>query len=244
MPVWNRESILELFARELARSASSGSNLTVMLAGIDPLKNTNRNHAEFQDSLFLGEVAKRLTASLRAYDYMGRYSPKQLLILAPEWEPSSSLALAEKLRETVTEASIEIPGARTRITISLATIATADFKGHRRDQGQVLGQAEILQQMEAALGQIQTNGGNRAELLSTPSSKLRHIVKRRGIRISWAVGGVLVLALAALIFLLPSWTCAPNLVSDIFRFRRAAPATSGQLYIDARESFGDNNPID
>lgn len=202
MPIWNRESILELFSRELARSSSSGNTLTVILVRVD-------DHAESQNPLVLGEIAKRLSARLRPYDYMGGYGPGQFLILLPEWDPASAFPLAEKLRTSLVDKPVEIPGSRVRITISLAAANSVDF-GLR-------GKNDVLRELEAALEGIQASGGNRAELLSSnASSGVRRIAKRRRIRISWAVAVVLVVGVAALLFLAPSWSCAPNLTTDIF----------------------------
>ncbi|MGH9511937.1 MAG: GGDEF domain-containing protein [Terriglobales bacterium] len=207
-PVWNRESILELLTRELARSESSGSSLTVILGGLDPAKGTNREPGENENNLVLSEIARRMSASVRRYDYVGRYTPQQFLILAPGWEPSQAKALAEKLKETVTESPVEISGTRNRATISLVLATAENFKSQN--------QREVLARMEMALGKELADGGDRVELLdSIPRPTPRQFAKKRRIHLSWVLAGALVLGIAALIFLAPSWSCAPNLVGDI-----------------------------
>jgi diguanylate cyclase (GGDEF)-like protein len=199
---------MELLIRELARSDSSASNLTVILARVDAFNGTNREPGESQNNFVMGEIAKRLSASLRRYDYIGRYSPRQFLILIPGWQPSHAITLAEKLREAVTELPVDISGSRVRVTISLVHAASTDFRSH--------GQTEVLRQLEVALNGAEENGGNRVESLSTIiGSRPRLFSGRRRIRISWVVAGVAVLAIATLFFLSPSWTCAPNLLGDI-----------------------------
>ena len=215
MPVWNRESILELLTRELARSDSSGKNLSVLLVGIDPI-NRNRELTESQSSTVAAEIAKRLSLSLRPYDYIGRYSQNQFLVLAPELEPVHARALGEKLRESVADSPIESQGYRLRITISLAVAGSSDFTGHD--------QSEIMHQLEGMLGRIQASGGNKCESLGAIiSSRSRPAAHRRRVKTSWLVGGAAALVVIALLFLAPSWTCAPNLVSDLLNSGELPP---------------------
>jgi diguanylate cyclase (GGDEF)-like protein len=207
-PVWNRESILELLTRELARGDSSGTNLTVILARVDPLKNTNREPGESQDNIVLGEIAKRLSASVRRYDYIGRYSPRQFLILAPGWEPSNTVPLAEKLRAAVRESPIDISGFRVGVTMSLVPATSANFKSHHQD--------EVLRELEKSLDRAEANGGNQIESLGNIfEAKPSVPPRRRRIRVSWILAGLLVMGIAGLFVFAPSWTCAPNLVGDI-----------------------------
>lgn len=208
IPVWNRESIIELLTRELERSESSGANLAVILAGLDQ-PGTNRQPGEVQNNPLLPEIAKRLSGLLRRYDYIGRYNPRQLLILVPGWESSKIAALAEKLRQAVAESRMAISGSEVEATMSFVSAVSADFKSRVNN--------EVLGQLETVLARIEESGGNRVASLNS-ASKSEHpaLRKRCRIRISWLLGGVFVLAVAVLLFLAPSWTCAPNLVGDIF----------------------------
>jgi diguanylate cyclase (GGDEF)-like protein len=206
--VWNRESILELLSRELARSQSFGNNLTVILAGLDQVKNINSEPGETQNNLVLDEIALRLSNSVRSYDYVSRYSPQQFLILAPGWEPSQAFALTEKLKTTVTQSPVDISGSGARVTMSMVLATFANFKSQN--------QQDILRQMEMALDRQQADGGNRVESLGAISFSMpRTLKKRRRIRVSWVLAGILGLGIAAIILFAPSWTCAPNLIGDI-----------------------------
>ncbi len=207
-PVWNRESIIELLTREVARSDSSGTSLTVILARLDP-QSTNRETGETQISFVLVEIAKRLGALLRSYDYIGRYSSRELLILVPGWESSNSKPLAEKLREAVAESPIDLSASHVGATMSFVPATSADFKSNISN--------EVWRQMENALDSAQEKGGNRVESLGN-IGKLAHpaLHRRRRIRPLWVLSGILILGIAVLVFVAPSWTCAPNLVGDIF----------------------------
>lgn len=207
MPIWNRESILELLSRELARSASSGKNLTVILAGIDPVKNAEHSTAS-QNNTLGAEVSTRLSSILRSYDYMGRYEQNQFLILVPESDAANALPLAEKLRLCVAAKQFDVSGFLLQLTVSVVCANSSRFSSYSQDAA--------LRQMQAALDKMQAGGGNRAELLGAAASpNIRRATLRR-IRMSWLVAGIFLTAIAILILLAPSWTCAPNLVTDIF----------------------------
>src|ERR1700730_3158815 len=155
MPVWNRESIIELLTRELARSESSGSNLLVILVRVAAAapNDINLEARESQSNFVFGEIAYRLSRVVRRYDYIGRYSSNQFLILAPGWEQSKAHSLAETLREAVSESHVDVSGRRIRATLSLVPANSADFKSGD--------QQAVLEQLEEALDRAEANGGNR-----------------------------------------------------------------------------------
>jgi diguanylate cyclase (GGDEF)-like protein len=205
--IWNRDSILELLARELARAAREGSSLCVMLAGIDQFKSLNNQHGASQGDLVLGEIAKRLSALMRPYDHIGRYSTEQLLIVAPSCKPEDGLSLAEKLRESVAQSPVEVAGTGIRATISLAVVTSADLASG--------GEEEFVRELEKMQYKAEASGGNRVEAVRSIASERRPRPKRRHIRLSVVVAGALVVGIVVLFFVAPAWTCAPFLLGDI-----------------------------
>ncbi|MBZ5706922.1 MAG: GGDEF domain-containing protein [Acidobacteriia bacterium] len=206
--IWNRDSILELLAREFARAAREGGSLCVMLAGIDQFKTLSSQHGESKSDLVLGEIAKRLSALMRPYDHIGRYSTEQLLIVAPSCKPESVTPLAEKLRAAVAQSPIEVSGTSIPVTITLALATSADFPSRNED--------ELLRELEKVQYQAEINGGNRVEPLrkAGPAPQVRP--QRHRIRWSLVLAGVLVTGIVVLFLVAPSWTCAPFLLGDIF----------------------------
>jgi diguanylate cyclase (GGDEF)-like protein len=206
--IWNRDSILELLTRELARTAREGGDLAVMLAGIDQLQTINSGHGQAQGDLALAEIAKHLSALMRPYDHIGRYSAEQFLIVAPGCKPSNATPLAEKLREAVAQSPLEISGTSMRVTLSLALATAADSASRNQD--------ELLRQLEKVLYRAEADGGNRVEPVrnsgpATPQTRRQ----RRHIRLPLVFTGALVLGIAVLFLFAPSWTCAPFLLGDI-----------------------------
>jgi diguanylate cyclase (GGDEF)-like protein len=208
---------MELLTRELARSTSSGSNLTVLLARVDSFHNTNRDPGESKQNPPLGPIAQRLVASVHRYHYVGRYGEGEFLILAPGGSVSSAMPLAEKLRQAVAESAIEGAASTNRATISIALATSSDFDLHEQN--------EVLRRLESALDRAETSGGNRVETLSNVYGATHPFLskrRRRGIP-WWLIAGLFVVGIATLILIEPSWTCAPNLVGDILNSGELPP---------------------
>ncbi|HEY7616325.1 MAG TPA: diguanylate cyclase, partial [Terriglobales bacterium] len=79
--LWNRSAILDLLQRETQRHLRSGAALSVMMADLDHFKQINDSHGHMVGDSVLREVARRLAASLRSYDYLGRYGGEEFLII-------------------------------------------------------------------------------------------------------------------------------------------------------------------
>src|SRR5207245_2165972 len=69
----NRAAILEILERELARARRLGSPVGVIMADLDHFKKVNDTHGHLAGDAVLREAARRIGASLRLYDTVGRY---------------------------------------------------------------------------------------------------------------------------------------------------------------------------
>ncbi|HVO81280.1 MAG TPA: GGDEF domain-containing protein [Terriglobales bacterium] len=203
--IWNRDSILELLSREFARATREGSELCVILAGVDRVKSQDGTSP---GDLVLGEIAKRLSTLMRPYDHIGRYGNEQLLIVLPSCKPESGLALANKLREAVAQSPIEVSGTGIRATISLAFATSRDFPSQDQE--------ELLRELDKAQYRAEAGGGNRVESLKKVTSAATPTrPRRRRVRVSLVLASVVVAGVVALLFVAPSWICAPFLLGDI-----------------------------
>lgn len=209
--IWNQDSIVELTTRELARAAREGGDLCVMLAGIDLPKIADREQQAQSDSL-LGEIAKRFSASLRAYDHVGRYGADQLLIVVPGCSLASVLPVAEKLRQAVAQSPVEIAGTNFPVTVSMAL---AD--------GASRSEEELLRELGSLLSRAQAQGGNRVESVRKPAAVAPRALPKRRMRLSLLMGGALLAAVAILCFAVPSTLCTPFLVRDILNSNELPP---------------------
>jgi diguanylate cyclase (GGDEF)-like protein len=207
--IWNRESIVELLARELARTAHEGRDLFVLLVGLDQLQDITARYGPSQGDRVLGEVAKRLNAFMRSYDHVGRYGAEQLLVLCLSYDLAGIVPLAEKLRQTVEQLSVEISGTRVPVTISISLATASDFRSSSH--------YELLRELENGLYRAHAQGGNRVERVR-PARAQSVIATPPGdrTRLRAAVSFFVVAAIVvALIWISPAWTCAPFRVRDV-----------------------------
>jgi diguanylate cyclase (GGDEF)-like protein len=217
--IWNRDSILELLARELLRTAREGGDLGVILAGIDQSRTINSEHGQAQGELVLGEVAKRLSGLLRPYDHVGRYSTEQLLIVAPGCKPGNVLPLAEKLRADLAESPLEISGTRIPVTVSLALATSADLPSQDEEA--------VLRELDQALYRAQVNGGNRVESVGKIKSTKPRVNHWPDINIPLVLAGLLVAGVLAVFAFAPAWACAPFRLGDILDTSELPPPLPG-----------------
>lgn len=199
--IWNQESIVELLTRELARTAREGGDLAVMLAGIDSPKSGSLDST--RNDAVLSEIAKRFSALLRTYDHVGRYGSEQLLVVIPGSNLNDVLPVADKLRQSIAETSIQTDAGSVPVTVSIA-LAT----GNGRDE------QELLREASGLLHRAQVQGGNRVELVKKLPGVVLRVAPKRRLRISLLIGGIILAALAVLWLVAPSSFCTPFLLHD------------------------------
>ena len=150
---WNREGILEVLARELARAERSGLALSLIMADVDRFKEVNDSFGHpTGDEVLLG-VVRILRGVLRPYDAIGRYGGEEFLIVLPNCEAAAAHAIAERMRRRVEGERWQAPGGRVRTTLSLG-LATRS-----RELPQSMGQ--IIEAADRALYQAKAAGRNR-----------------------------------------------------------------------------------
>src|SRR5262249_34858078 len=123
--LWNRQAILDVLERELARSRRTGEPVAVLMADVDHFKKVNDTHGHQAGDFALLEVARRLRASVRPYDAIGRYGGEEFLIVLSSCGADSASKIGEKIRSRVGLAPVELAAGRLPITLSLG-VASSD----------------------------------------------------------------------------------------------------------------------
>jgi diguanylate cyclase (GGDEF)-like protein len=127
--IWNRSSILDILDRELARSERERRPLGVVLADLDGFKSINDTHGHFAGDAVLREASRRMGASIRSYDAIGRYGGEEFLIILPGCDESCTFGQAERLRRSLREDQLLIGEVHLTLTASFgATSAAAGVK--------------------------------------------------------------------------------------------------------------------
>ena len=151
--LWNRGTILETLDREVGRSRREGASLGVVIGDLDHFKSVNDNYGHLAGDEVLREATRRMQASVRFYDAVGRYGGEEFLVLLPGCGATETADKAEHLRAAVGQQPIETPCGPLRITMSLGGVATANWPDDNASQ--------ILQMADAALYRAKEEGRNR-----------------------------------------------------------------------------------
>ncbi len=152
--LWNRAAILEILHRELARAERQENTLAVIMVDLDHFKNVNDTYGHLAGDAVLREAARRMRASTRIYDEIGRYGGEEFVAVAPGCDVSSALNLAERIRATIGEDTIDTFDAPIPVTASLGVA----MNGEGRDAG------SLIRAADAALYKAKNTGRNRIEV--------------------------------------------------------------------------------
>ncbi|WP_105213985.1 GGDEF domain-containing protein [Pseudoalteromonas sp. T1lg22] len=94
--------------------------MSLLLLDIDYFKKINDVHGHLVGDEALKQVAATLKANLRASDSLARYGGEEFVVVLPETDIASALAVAENLRHAISAIQIELPGeAALTFTVSI-----------------------------------------------------------------------------------------------------------------------------
>lgn len=148
----NRGTILEAVNRERARQIRDGGSFGVILADLDHFKAVNDTYGHLAGDIVLKEAACRMRACVRSYDSVGRYGGEEFLIVVPTGDGNSTAAVAERVRQAISEKPVMTESGPISVTASLGIAVSID-----RDA------KEVLRSADEALYCAKARGRNRVE---------------------------------------------------------------------------------
>jgi diguanylate cyclase (GGDEF)-like protein len=155
--LWNRAVILEILEREVSRSRREGGALGVLMADLDHFKAINDTYGHPAGDAVLREAAQCMLAAYRPYDTIGRYGGEEFLIVLPGCDVPTLVDLGERLRRSIADRSVSLPGGgAVWVTLSLGAAAS--------DAARPLEAAALVQAADTALYRAKQAGRNRVEL--------------------------------------------------------------------------------
>ena len=157
--LWNRGVILELLARELSRSHRENATTVIILCDIDHFKAVNDSFGHLVGDEVLRETAKRLLASVRLYDFVGRYGGEEFLVVLNNCDPAFAFARAEEIRNTIAQRLVQTSTGPVPVTMSLGLLLSHEW-GTRPAE-------ELLHEADAALYAAKRAGRNCVKVAST-----------------------------------------------------------------------------
>jgi two-component system cell cycle response regulator len=148
--VQSRLAIMETLRVELVRSQREKTTVAVLMSDLDHFKHINDTYGHLAGDEVLREAAKRMRASMRPYDAVGRYGGEEFFVVIPGCDVSSAISRAEELRQAIAKDPVETPEGMIQVTMSVGVAVGAkptELEG-------------LLRLADAALYEAKNNGRN------------------------------------------------------------------------------------
>ena len=156
--LWNRGVIMDLLGRELARSRRERISTALLMCDLDHFKNVNDTYGHLAGDDVLKETAKRLLASVRSYDFVGRYGGEEFLVVLNNCNPAYAFARAEEIRKAIAQRPVPSSSGPVPVTMSLGLLLSQEW-GCRPME-------ELLHEADAALYAAKAAGRNCVKVAS------------------------------------------------------------------------------
>jgi diguanylate cyclase (GGDEF)-like protein len=154
--VSNRGAILDTLRREQSRQMREGGSFGIVMVDLDHFKKINDMYGHMCGDVVLQEASKRMRASVRPYDTIGRYGGEEFLIVVPSSDGLGTMGLAERIRKTIESTPVTTHWGDVPITASLGIAAS--------ESANPLNPDTILRLADEALYRAKEQGRNRSEL--------------------------------------------------------------------------------
>jgi two-component system, cell cycle response regulator len=158
--LFNRGVIVDLLARELTRTRREKGCTVVMLGDLDHFKDVNDQYGHVVGDEVLREIALRLMAAVRSYDFVGRYGGEEFLITLNNCDSGQAIVRAEQVRNGIVNRPVQTTRGSLPITMSLGVLASRDWNIQLVE--------EILVETDLALYQAKADGRNCVRLAKPP----------------------------------------------------------------------------
>src|SRR6266566_1227573 len=156
--LWNRGVIMDLLGRELARSRREHVSTAILMCDLDHFKSVNDTYGHVNGDDVLKETAKRLLASVRSYDFVGRYGGEEFLIVLNNCKPAFAFARAEEIRKGIAQRPMPSSSGPVSITMSLGLLLSQEWSCRPVE--------DLLQEADAALYAAKAAGRNCVKVAS------------------------------------------------------------------------------
>jgi diguanylate cyclase (GGDEF)-like protein len=161
--LFNRGAILDMLARELARSAREDGCMTILLGDVDHFKAINDTHGHPVGDEVLQETSRRLLKSVRPYDLVGRYGGEEFLIILTNCPTREALLRANQLRRAIANTAFATACGPVPVTMSMGVLNT---RGWSR-----LEPEDIMREVDVALYAAKAAGRNQCKFATPHSPK-------------------------------------------------------------------------
>jgi diguanylate cyclase (GGDEF)-like protein len=136
----NRRGLQQALSREV-QNLSRGHATAVLVADLDDFKSINESLGHAVGDVVLKEIGRRLRASVRGVDFVGRLGGDEFMLILPDTDPAEIARVAERIRLAVTGSIIQHGRGTVGVTASIAALLlTTDHPA----VDQLLSRAQLL----------------------------------------------------------------------------------------------------
>tara|TARA_R110000737_G_scaffold4096_4_gene13629 strand:+ start:571 stop:1515 length:945 start_codon:yes stop_codon:yes gene_type:complete len=149
---FNRKHWEECLASEFSRACRHSYNLALVMLDLDKFKVLNDTFGHQGGDKALIDTAKVINDLLRMGDVFGRYGGEEFAVILPNTDLKGAEEVAERIRQTVAENTIEYQGQRINVTVSIG-VAVINKQDLRYE--------DLISHADTALYQAKAKGRNR-----------------------------------------------------------------------------------
>jgi diguanylate cyclase (GGDEF)-like protein len=124
--LYNRRHFFELAEHELQRARRYRRSLSAIMLDIDHFKQVNDTYGHAVGDHVLKEVADSCRQAMLKEDVLGRYGGEEFVIMMPESNLVATCQVAERLRQSIAQKTIDTEVGPVMVTVSLGVITLDD----------------------------------------------------------------------------------------------------------------------
>lgn len=129
-----RHHFLDILQDRMGQARGVGSPLALVMVDLDHFKDLNDTKGHLCGDEAIRKVASCMRAAVRSGDLAARYGGEEFMILLPDTDLSTAIAVAERLRLAIAGQALDWEGEKITVTASLGvTVLDADTDRNTRD---------------------------------------------------------------------------------------------------------------
>lgn len=155
--IWHRGAATEFIAREVERIFRDRGQMAVLMIDVDNFKEINDSYGHPVADQVLIQFVRRVQASLRPYDMLGRYGGDEFVIALPNITTNDAANKAQTILNSVQYAPVQVDDQDILVSASIGLAATnwGDFEANADS---------IIKLADQALLRAKRNGRGRVEV--------------------------------------------------------------------------------
>ena len=151
----NRRAFCTMLDAEIYRGRRYGHDLALLMLDIDHFKEVNDTFGHHVGDNVLVEFTRRMSATIRTSDIVGRYGGEEFCIMLPQTSAPAALPLAQRCRVAIEQDVFETEGHRLSITVSGGLVSIVPDEQTTA--------AGLLEAADKALYRAKANGRNQIQ---------------------------------------------------------------------------------